>query len=1688
MPPLDANSITFDDLPSEQTTEPSARNWRARPMTPTGAGAPGEITGGDPSLRGGVNFDDIGFDDLPSSLGTPHLRQPAVGLRPFAPGEWLDNPDGSWSNEITTTVQDPALNNGKPTVVPSLWLRDGEPIKAKNEDEAAAWAAQSGLRFPSFLSMDDAEDFTRAREANWQKVPREQAASVPPLWSPPEQAQPSFMDTLRQRHEAITQGWREGYEGTPPVLTPEAEAALEQRRQQGGMVGTLAGAGETAADFLTGALKRGGGALGAIQGAVAQSIAEATGDEQLGRDIASMPEAFMGMPGALRTPEAAPAAGPQPRVEPTFGARPAAVSAAALPAPPRLLPGPGEPPEAAAPPPTAPIPPEEPPGAAPAAAEAPPTAEPTPPAPAERPQAPPGEAPGEVLTGEVIPPERSPAAPTAPSDITFTDLEPEEEPPPAGLRPIEAPGVGLIGYERVEPPPPSPPAPEPEAGEVAPPAVPAEEAAPPPPPSPETAAHGPWREVGKNHIGDSVYENPNGVRAVFDNGVPWMESVREDADKGLVPRNPGDRKQQYLIEGEAFKTERPKPAEEPEWRLIGENSEGDPVYTNPQGVHSIVRNGVRQVESVRLRETDDGMQMFVPGPDDKSPQFRVVPRAEKAAEEPAWQRQNKDIPTEIFRGTGREKQEAAYGPMAPPVPIMGPGRYSAFSEDEAAKFGPTIERSAVDLENPLVIRSDDEWRSLTREAGWKFPNPSGQPKDEVERQTSALRDLVKSRGHDGIVVYWDDKTKYDFDSSGRSIKTLRNVLGTPQVVDYRQREPERKPKPEMPPEVPREPEPPAAAKPEPPAPPSLDDLAKTIGDTFADKGAAAAGELFPKLVADNGLTGDQARELAKLAQAEMRGLGWTGDRKQGAPPPAPPAAARPAPPAQPAPPAPSPETAAHGPWREVGKNHLQDTVYENPNGVRAIFEAGVPWMERVREEAGRGLVPRNPRDRRQQFLIEGEPFKTEREPAAPAEEPEWKLIGSNAEGLPVYTNPQGVHSVVENGERRVEQVRLAPTDQGMQISIPSHAEKTREFQAVTPAAEPTIEAASGIPRETQPIVEPPPIPNLATTIADTFAREGAPAAGERFKQLVADHKLTRDQAVELSQAARQAMTDRGWKGGQDEPAPPQSIEPPAVEPAPAPEERVTVILTPPSPSASSLAAPATTATPSTARATSSEVITHTTQRGKVLTGVIRRDLTYTQAKALDPYTFKKDGGYFIRAAAAARPTETAPIPTEAPSPETIATDIAAETQSRAKQVTWLRDQATKLEQAAQKDENRSRLANTPKRARQVASATEDARARQQIATTMQNLADGIERGELTKLAGINTRVAVEQLDAALRQAVYARQRAENLPYHERERQSDAPITSADISYAKFPGVYLHTNWSREVANAIEKAAPRGNAPLIRWLRNQGSEGVVYPTLELIEQFRAAFAAVRKKAGKLPHELQRVSDSIAKGDRLRRIGINNDRDLQDALREYIQYRGARKQENQTAKLERELVGAKPGIDFFPTPKVLADRMVQEADIKAGMRVLEPSAGKGDLADAARDAGAQVDTIEVSPTLQDLLQAKGHKIVSRDFDEFQPTEGYDRIIMNPPFSGGKDAVHVQRAYDMLKPGGRLVAITGEGIHFRNDKQAVAFRKWLDEHDAEVEKLPEGSFKSAFRPTGVATRIVVIDKPAEESADGH
>ena len=151
-------------------------------------------------------------------------------------------------------------------------------------------------------------------------------------------------------------------------------------------------------------------------------------------------------------------------------------------------------------------------------------------------------------------------------------------------------------------------------------------------------------------------------------------------------------------------------------------------------------------------------------------------------------------------------------------------------------------------------------------------------------------------------------------------------------------------------------------------------------------------------------------------------------------------------------------------------------------------------------------------------------------------------------------------------------------------------------------------------------------------------------------------------------------------------------------------------------------------------------------------------------------------------------------------------------------------------------------------------------------------------------------------------------------------------------------------------------------------------------------------------------------------------------------------------------------------YYPTPEAVGHYVINEADLDTyGLLVLEPSAGTGDLAKLAADAGATVDCIELQPHFADDLRKTNRyrSVVAGDFLQIPVASIYDRVIMNPPFENGADMEHVLRAIEWLKPGGILVAIVSAMTGQRQRKADRAFAQVLALHDTKEIPLPPNSF---------------------------
>lgn len=176
------------------------------------------------------------------------------------------------------------------------------------------------------------------------------------------------------------------------------------------------------------------------------------------------------------------------------------------------------------------------------------------------------------------------------------------------------------------------------------------------------------------------------------------------------------------------------------------------------------------------------------------------------------------------------------------------------------------------------------------------------------------------------------------------------------------------------------------------------------------------------------------------------------------------------------------------------------------------------------------------------------------------------------------------------------------------------------------------------------------------------------------------------------------------------------------------------------------------------------------------------------------------------------------------------------------------------------------------------------------------------------------------------------------------------------------------------------------------------------------------------------------------------------------------------------LSGEVEIPKDEFNYFPTPPVIVERLLDLADIQKGMHVLEPSAGQGAIAIPCAAIGAHVDTVELNDKNADILITRGFDVLARDFlNVVSLGKLYDRVVMNPPFTKQQDIKHVIHALGFLKPNGLLVSVMSASVTFRSNKLTQNFRSLVEQRGGTIEPLPEGSFKESG--TGVNTVIVII-----------
>lgn len=202
-------------------------------------------------------------------------------------------------------------------------------------------------------------------------------------------------------------------------------------------------------------------------------------------------------------------------------------------------------------------------------------------------------------------------------------------------------------------------------------------------------------------------------------------------------------------------------------------------------------------------------------------------------------------------------------------------------------------------------------------------------------------------------------------------------------------------------------------------------------------------------------------------------------------------------------------------------------------------------------------------------------------------------------------------------------------------------------------------------------------------------------------------------------------------------------------------------------------------------------------------------------------------------------------------------------------------------------------------------------------------------------------------------------------------------------------------------------------------------------------------------------------------------------------------------------------------FFPTPPEAVEELFHGRGCVSGipilrrkddprLRILEPSAGTGNLARRCVNSAAEldgwsvrgrsyvngyrfdnlVDCVEIQPELAAGLEAEGiyNRVIRADFLSLRPRdfEPYDLVVMNPPFDLLRDVDHVTHAFEFLKLGGSLFAIMSAGTEFRETKKAVAFRALVEANGGSFRDLPPGS----FRESGTNVNTVILSMRRKSS----
>lgn len=313
------------------------------------------------------------------------------------------------------------------------------------------------------------------------------------------------------------------------------------------------------------------------------------------------------------------------------------------------------------------------------------------------------------------------------------------------------------------------------------------------------------------------------------------------------------------------------------------------------------------------------------------------------------------------------------------------------------------------------------------------------------------------------------------------------------------------------------------------------------------------------------------------------------------------------------------------------------------------------------------------------------------------------------------------------------------------------------------------------------------------------------------------------------------------------------------------------------------------------------------------------------------------------------------------------------------------------------------------------------------------------------------------------------------------------ITVLEGKIDALSGNYLTNTWKRQREQQErdrKKEMYRSQIQVLQFLKHKSETD----TLTLLEQNLTVaafyedmrcFSASKKYCKDNPYcKFQYPKPDDVRTKRLQKAGITDTDELAAAVEGFdtLLQSAVIPPDPNAARLRDMLYRAKmyQKGDIQFTPPELAKELVALAGVRKDSRVLEPEAGIGNIADAAKEVTNNVDCIERMTDFCEILKLKKHNVIANDLLKAETAPIYDTVVMNPPFS--EECEHIKRAFDFVRPGGSLVAVCSSGIQWKSTRKYEQFRDWLSEHTHSIDECG-----AKFEMTGVHTVVLVMDKAA-------